>query len=711
MEGTLAPFNPSSPLVLVVFFLRRSRGDAVVSTSTLRQLCSMLASLPERLRNEPNSYFHILHECCSSSAHPANNRLIFKGILLGQPTWVLTANPDRFTRRTDEVEELARILRETGGGWMTTGVNDDDVELSEWVHVEGTYEKSIMDQIKAGREKALQAGFYQRTIASIIRLLNEEAKKEPFPQLDKLRDALELCFKQHDVSSVLLCVRISPDPDVDETSFSTSLTRQQEFLQQILPRSYANEVRILRGKSISGYDGTYMRLLEEKLSESEGNVACISTSLERITRSADGPELLSSLFTRLYEDNGHRHIALSLLWDAFTTVDASSALRCPADPWGQAVLDNWNSVLQEQARAPSGTDLLNPIVQPIVWVGDGIMSSSPAWPHIERHALNSEKFVRALKWSSYQGEKNLELPTHLQRDDDGRGLDQDLAETWREFAREKLDIDQSRISLGYLNGRNSWACSCPLIGPDRHANDCQCQCSFCRSMRACPCEEGACSCPALCNCTCVHCHPTPKKTKKDVDSGSSSRICKTPGCESPAPSWGPGGLYCQPCSRKQKQNRSCATEECARRCATEGCDRLAPVGSTGGRYCGLCGQRKAMAKRAEKKRIADEEEGVQPKKKRATRARQPAVDVRKCAIEGCAGTSPLGGKYGKFCSAKCRRSKNIIEEESVKEEKGIEEEEYIKKEEEWKISKLIANSIRYTNNTYFIKTKLENKKL
>ncbi|KAK8237845.1 hypothetical protein HDK90DRAFT_464695 [Phyllosticta capitalensis] len=104
----------------VVFFVRRSCGDSFYSTSPLRQLCTMIEGLPEFLGQSENSTFLILYELCSSSAHPMPNREIFEFLPAEGATWIITTNPDRLTRRSDEVKPITEHLQTSGGGWLTS---------------------------------------------------------------------------------------------------------------------------------------------------------------------------------------------------------------------------------------------------------------------------------------------------------------------------------------------------------------------------------------------------------------------------------------------------------------------------------------------------------------------------------------------------------------------------------------------------------------
>ncbi|KAK8237848.1 hypothetical protein IWZ00DRAFT_219155 [Phyllosticta capitalensis] len=141
--------------VTIVLFVRRSRNDAYHSTSQLRQLCTMIETMPEFLRDHGNSTVLILHELCSSSAHPMSDRRIFNFIPDEDPVWLLTTNPDRLTRRREEVLSLAQMFSATGGGWLTTGIQDNDSQVSDWVPVDEASASIVQRQLEDGRRRAL----------------------------------------------------------------------------------------------------------------------------------------------------------------------------------------------------------------------------------------------------------------------------------------------------------------------------------------------------------------------------------------------------------------------------------------------------------------------------------------------------------------------------------------------------------------------------
>ncbi|KAK8195422.1 uncharacterized protein BKA78DRAFT_293981 [Phyllosticta capitalensis] len=332
----LVRFNAHDGRITIIFFIRRSRDDAYFSTSLLRQLCTMLASIPEYLRSHGNMRVLILNELCSSSAHPMQDRQILRFVVDTEPVWVMTTNPDRLTRRKDEVIPLINCFEATSGGWLFSGIQDDNFQISDFVIIDATIAPIVEEQLETGRteqhmlipwanlfqgrRRALEVGFYSRMRTSIVRLLNEHQKDPNFPQLKRLRSALRLTFRTHEIEHILLCIKVSPSTNMHEGTFSTSLTRQQKFLEAIIPGDLPTT--IIRGKGVSAYDGSFMASLQDTVQKLDKNTAILSASLDRMTRAADGPVQLSSFLKEIEQTTTHRHLAMSLLWDTKTSMPA-----------------------------------------------------------------------------------------------------------------------------------------------------------------------------------------------------------------------------------------------------------------------------------------------------------------------------------------------------------------------------------------------------
>ena len=70
----------------------------------------------------------------SSAAHPMTDRVLIQELLRAEPyTHILTVNPDRLTRRSDEVVSL--LARLGSAVWWTCGCQTDDVTQNEWCAV------------------------------------------------------------------------------------------------------------------------------------------------------------------------------------------------------------------------------------------------------------------------------------------------------------------------------------------------------------------------------------------------------------------------------------------------------------------------------------------------------------------------------------------------------------------------------------------------
>lgn len=163
-------------------------------------------------------------------------------------------------------------------------------------------------------------------------------------------------------------------------------------------------------------------------------------------------------------------------------------------------MQQWTASLRLQDRASSSVRNL-PLVQPIVWIGEGI--SDEQLRHVDRHVTNSEEFVLGTNLSSYQGQRALTIPKELQIDT-GKTWTKQRITTWNNFLKGLLPIVEVDVVIPL--GRNeTWKCTCIPDDPANHSLDCQCDCKVCSKYRRCLCSEGKCICPPLCNCICSTC--------------------------------------------------------------------------------------------------------------------------------------------------------------------------------------------------------------
>ncbi|EON64920.1 hypothetical protein W97_04154 [Coniosporium apollinis CBS 100218] len=286
----LACRDPSAPErkpVTVVIWTRTSREDHIESLSTIRQIWSTLVTPPPCLEAwHPDDRLVVAHEQCSSSQHPWQDRLLWKRIPQDRPVFLLTANPDRLTRRSGEVALLVELIQNTGGAWWSRGIVDLGMETGEEADREWQCvgEEGVLNQVQAqlvlGRQRALQGGYYWRSVIAMTRLLNAaQGRSSQLSQLAVIRALVKLVCEVHQITSVLICPRTSPGAEtLEDDSISTSIVRQQTFLQLFVPAGI--DVQLLQGKRVSAYDGSYIKLVEQKLKAMSvsGNVLLLSSS-------------------------------------------------------------------------------------------------------------------------------------------------------------------------------------------------------------------------------------------------------------------------------------------------------------------------------------------------------------------------------------------------------------------------------------------------
>lgn len=143
--------TPAREPITVVVWARTSRGDSSESMSTIRQVWSILVTPPPFLDAwQDDDQLVVAHEKCSSSQHPWRDRRLWSQIPQGRPVFLLTANPDRLTRRSEEVAPLAELIGKTGGAWWSRGVMDPDMEPGEGADQEWqcVSEEGVLEQVQ-----------------------------------------------------------------------------------------------------------------------------------------------------------------------------------------------------------------------------------------------------------------------------------------------------------------------------------------------------------------------------------------------------------------------------------------------------------------------------------------------------------------------------------------------------------------------------------
>lgn len=172
-EGTVLGFElikiPKRLPVVFVIWVRRSRDENVQSFTIARQAWSILANPPDCLRYATNlDKVIIAIENCSSSQHPLKDRRLMRSIPKNQPIFLLTTNPDRMTRRQEEVSEIVSIVERSGGAWYTKGMASEHNQAIEWSTIgDEASQDRLRDRLRIG------------TPASIMRCIRPDISRAP----------------------------------------------------------------------------------------------------------------------------------------------------------------------------------------------------------------------------------------------------------------------------------------------------------------------------------------------------------------------------------------------------------------------------------------------------------------------------------------------------------------------------------------------------
>ena len=427
-----------------VLWIRQSNEDAGrAQDSAPRQIATLISS-PVLEALQRNDCVIVVAEICSSSKHPLTDRRLYHTLPRNRPMQILTVNPDRLTRRADEVDTILDDLESVGGAWYTSGLElGEDDDKRDWHHVSdpsvddikarlklGRNELSVGSKIitnaMAGRQRALQMGFYWRSGHSMVRV-NEAVLRSDrvLPQLKALHDVLALTIRVHDFQNVLICVRISPkSAAAEDQSLQTSLVRQQTFLKNCLGEQTVT-VEHLVGNHVSAYNDDFVDMLLERLKSSGGKTLVLSAATDRITRSTEQFERLKNAVV------GRGHSIVSFLWDHRTDLTSTTALNLPHGQRFAPEVLGWDANLAIQKRSPP-TSLVLPLVQPIMWIlGTETEISNTMNDHIERHIRNAQEWVQSGALTSYQGEA-YSVSDQLAKGTE-RGFTQEAMQKWETY--------------------------------------------------------------------------------------------------------------------------------------------------------------------------------------------------------------------------------------------------------------------------------------
>ncbi|KAH0341787.1 hypothetical protein KCU81_g6010, partial [Aureobasidium melanogenum] len=537
------PPQTQDPYTYVVF-TRQSAEESggLKNTSVPRQATSILTNPKSPIRNlKANDRILVVVEVCSSHKHPLQDRNIFDRLPLNENLIFLSANPDRITRRHEEVDEVLKF-----GKWFSSGM---DGARSEWFDV-SEHADEVKRHLLLGRQRALQSSYYTSVVQAMTRCL-DASKNSYVPELDTMKARINNVYETSSLHRILLCVRVSPNTSLSaKNDINTSLVRQQEFLNLMVPPELHDNTELLRADKVSATDPDFLNLLSDRLSKMNEPTLILSTTIERITRSLEHLSMIKNL-----SDDGH--VFASLVWDSKMPIAASDPLKT-----------------QERSK---GGSLKMPKIIPVVWSP----CDNETQAHVQRHVQNAQDWVDAVSHTSFQGEAR-DVPVTMIAPTAGKILDRNHLLEWHQYLNAEASVPVNVIGNaaelekpGYSKNGNK-----KKIPENYTQIDRKCATTGCENLAPANTQTGS------------YCKACFQK------SFSSERQCWTAGCTNAAPFGGPTGKACLGCSRTNPD------KDASRLCVEEGCTNLSPPGK--GTRCTPCRTaRGKVLRKAREARAAD----------------------------------------------------------------------------------------------------------
>ncbi|KAF9556191.1 hypothetical protein EC968_008381, partial [Mortierella alpina] len=404
----------TKPFTICILYIRVSSGvQEDAGATSERQFLSLLHRLSDFDEvMEQVEKIIVAVEYCSSSQHPWADRKLPQSIFGTEDRLLLLSiNPDRVTRRSQEVPTIIQSLRRTGSEWWTLGAVN---RVGTWVSVSAPAEtKAIQDQLDLTRQVAVQQGLYTRSTNAVIRILNhlQPQAARTSPEMLRLQTVVaNMCSPyQH----VIAFARISPDfssasssSSGDSTS-SPSTRRQRELLRQVLGMVHKDKVAYHELTGRSAFRDEAMQDLSNIISNLQGKVLVVSTTVDRVVRHE---KHLSTLNSILILKGGQ---VASILWDPLN-FDIKTSSQ-PAREWHSCY-----------PPVPANA-LLQPVVVPDVWFDH----SRGKWSsNVVSHVKAAQEFCEGFRLTMYQGDSKLTIPEELTATGIARGFNPNRAAIW-----------------------------------------------------------------------------------------------------------------------------------------------------------------------------------------------------------------------------------------------------------------------------------------
>ncbi|KAK3679881.1 hypothetical protein LTR78_000257 [Recurvomyces mirabilis] len=317
--------RPTGPPRTYVIWTRQSVSETAVTTSIPRQIWSTLTAQESPLTSmRSHDRLLVFVEYCSSSAHPWRDRQLIKHIPRERPLILLTSNPDRLSRRPEEIKLTVEDFLAPGDTWLSRGAGFDGVERDTWFDVEDEV-GGVTEQLRCGRQKPMQLSFYTRAVTTMTRCILA-ADNQQDAQITALQDFFRLVCKFHHIGCFVVIIRQSPPRGTEREGAQdciNTLARQEHFVNIALSRTNV-EVRYLQLPRTSAYGPDVVDAIASVLEGCPRRTMLISSALDRVVRSRANYDFLQRLL--LAGD----HCATSLVWDSSTNLHPGDAMQLPA---------------------------------------------------------------------------------------------------------------------------------------------------------------------------------------------------------------------------------------------------------------------------------------------------------------------------------------------------------------------------------------------
>ncbi|SMR59935.1 unnamed protein product [Zymoseptoria tritici ST99CH_3D1] len=516
----VAMIGPRGPVVLILV-TRQSGDDGDKTRTTIpKQATTLLGSRLLFHRQEGDTIIWLV-EMCSSNQHDFDERIMMSHIPRSgdKPIFLMSVNPDRVTRRPEEVPIILKIVQDSGGVWVTQGLPMGEGTSNEtWTVVEGDAVEVLMKRLAIDRQRALEAGTPNRGDSMATRVNDAISRStETLPQIAALHDVFDWFMACHGFTNILLVARNLPNnSNVEKISGNGSQNRQLQFLRNMLPPAWreANPDAIFEWKAFrSAYTDDFVNGLGEQLTKIGGKTLILMVRPDQVVKSMTQLSRLEGLLCE--GDNG----AMSFQWDYKTCLEVGEALQLDQEQSKHPSVQTWATAWKDSNRAVPGRGSW-PTVQLHLWCFKGKTSETAI-----RHVKDADECSQAIKLSSYQGGDYVD-PHFLERGK--RGFNAPTQQKYQAYFEELFPSDKFNAKIIFPPKDGSYNCRCEGKGKSEdHDPECQCACSYCVRQRSCPCEDWAkCECPPICNCNCADCHKTltdEEKAKKLLKSELSKK--------------------------------------------------------------------------------------------------------------------------------------------------------------------------------------------